>query len=77
MSSFDIQLLATALVSVLVLVVLIGAIGYGGWSVLQEVQRVQLAPTEQAPNVVAELDPLANVTVQPKPADPQIAAGAR
>ena len=62
-----------ALGSFAVLVALIGALGYGGWSVLQEVQRVQLAPTEQAPNVVAELDPLANVTVQPKPADPQIA----
>lgn len=44
--------------SLLVLVALIGAIGYGGWSVLQEVQRVQLAPVEQAPAVVAEVDPL-------------------
>jgi len=48
--------------SLLVLVALIGAIGYGGWSVLQEVQRVQLAPVEQAPLVVAEIDPLGNVT---------------
>ncbi|MDP2740710.1 MAG: DUF4115 domain-containing protein [Pseudorhodobacter sp.] len=47
--------------SLLVLVALIGAIGYGGWSVLQEVQRVQLAPIDQAPAVVAELDPLGNV----------------
>jgi len=47
--------------SLLVLVVLIGALGYGGWSVLQEVQRVQLAPIDQAPAVVAELDPLGNV----------------
>ncbi len=48
--------------SVLVLALLIGAIGYGGWSVLQEVQRVQLAPVDQAPAVVAEIDPLAGVT---------------
>lgn len=48
--------------SFLVLVALIGAIGYGGWSVLQEVQRVQLAPVDQAPAVVAEIDPLGNVT---------------
>lgn len=48
--------------SVLVLAALIGAIGYGGWSVLQEVQRVQLAPVDQAPAVVAEIDPLAGVT---------------
>lgn len=47
--------------SLAVLVALIGAIGYGGWSVLQEVQRVQLAPIDQAPAVVAELDPLGNV----------------
>ncbi|MCZ8153674.1 MAG: DUF4115 domain-containing protein [Rhodobacteraceae bacterium] len=47
--------------SVMVLAALIGAIGYGGWSVLQEVQRVQLAPVDQAPAVVAEIDPLAGV----------------
>lgn len=47
--------------SVAVLVALIAALGYGGWSVLQEVQRVQLAPVEQAPAVVAEIDPLGNV----------------
>lgn len=47
--------------SLLVLVALIGALGYGGWSVLQEVQRVQLAPVDQAPVVAAELDPLGNV----------------
>jgi cytoskeletal protein RodZ len=43
-----------------VLVALIGAIGYGGWSVLQEVQRVQLAPVDEAPTVVAQIDPLSN-----------------
>ena len=47
--------------SIIVLMLLIGAIGYGGWSVLQEVQRVQLAPVDQAPIVVAEIDPLGNV----------------
>jgi len=51
--------------SVLVLVALIGALGYGGWSVLQEVQRVQLAPVDQAPSVVAEVDPLAGVQAAP------------
>jgi cytoskeletal protein RodZ len=44
-----------------VLIALIGALGYGGWSVLQEVQRVQLAPVNEAPAVVAEIDPLGNV----------------
>lgn len=50
--------------SLAVLVALIGALGYGGWSVLQEVQRVQLAPVDQAPAVVAEIDPLGNVKTQ-------------
>jgi cytoskeletal protein RodZ len=50
-----------ALGSLAVLVALIGALGYGGYSVLQEVQRVQLSPVDQAPVVVAEIDPLAGV----------------
>ncbi len=47
-----------ALGSVTVLVALICGIGYGGWSVLQQVQQVQLTPVDQTPGVVAELDPL-------------------
>lgn len=50
-----------ALGSFAILIALVGALGYGGWSLLQEVQRVQLAPVNQAPVVVAEIDPLANV----------------
>ena len=47
--------------SVLVLIALIGGLGYGGWTVLQEVQRVTFAPVEQTPTVVTDLavDPLA------------------
>ena len=61
--------------SLAVLVALIAALGYGGWSVLQEVQRVQLAPVNEAPAVVAEIDPLGNVTgdaplVRSAPASP-------
>jgi hypothetical protein len=44
-----------------VLIALVLALGYGGWSLLQEVQRVQLAPVNQAPTVVSEIDPLGNV----------------
>lgn len=44
--------------SSLVLLGLIGLIGFGGYTVLQEVQRVQVAPVEQAPVVFADLDPL-------------------
>ena len=62
-----------ALGSFAVLVALIGALGYGGWSILQEVQRVQLAPVDQAPNVVAEIDPLGNVTPVPQDLPPKTA----
>ncbi len=48
-----------AIGSMMVLVALIGGIGYGGWTVLQEVQRVQFAPVEQAPGLAATVDPLA------------------
>ena len=44
--------------SLLVLAALVGAIGFGGWTVLREIQRVQLAPVEQTPVVLADLDPL-------------------
>ena len=61
-----------AIGSVAVLLALIGAIGYGGWSVLQEVQRVQLAPVDQAPSVMAQIDPLDGAGT----AAPQIVAAA-
>lgn len=47
--------------SSLVLVALISAIGFGGYSVLQEVQRVQVAPADQTPVVLSDLDPLDGV----------------
>lgn len=47
-----------AIGSVLVMVILACGLGYGGWSVLQEVQKVNLTPGDQAPGVVATLDPV-------------------
>lgn len=47
-----------AIGSAVVLIALIGGIGYGGWSVLKEVQRVTMAPVESAPDVLSDLDPL-------------------
>lgn len=44
--------------SILVLVALICGIGFGGWSVLKEVQQVQVAPVDQAPVVLSDLDPV-------------------
>ncbi len=52
------QIEPRAIGSVFVLVALIAGIGYGGWSVLKEVQQVQFAPVEQAPTVLSNLDPL-------------------
>lgn len=48
--------------SALVLLALIGGIGFGGWTVLNEIQRVQFAPVENTPDVLADLDPLATGT---------------
>jgi len=45
-----------AIGSSLVLLALISAIGYGAWSVLQEVQRVRFAPVNQTPGVIADVD---------------------
>lgn len=45
--------------SIAVLLCLIGGLGYGAWSVLQEVQRVQFAPVNQTPEVASNVDPLA------------------
>ncbi|MEP2922346.1 RodZ domain-containing protein [Sulfitobacter sp.] len=47
-----------AIGSSLVLIALIGAIGFGGWTVMKEVQRVQVAPVDQTPVVLSDLDPL-------------------
>jgi cytoskeletal protein RodZ len=47
-----------AIGSALVLLLLIGSIGFGGFNVLNEVQRVRLAPVENTPDVLADLDPL-------------------
>ncbi len=47
-----------AIGSFAVLIALVGAIGYGGWMVLDQVQQVKVAPVENTPDVLAELDPL-------------------
>lgn len=53
-----------AIGSSLVLIALISAIGFGGYSVLQEVQRVQVSPVDQTPVVMSDLDPLQGASVQ-------------
>jgi len=58
----------SAIGSAFVLIALIAGLGYGGWSVLNEVQRVQVAPSENTPDVLTDLDPLEGAT-RPKPED--------
>ncbi|MEO0863910.1 MAG: RodZ domain-containing protein, partial [Pseudomonadota bacterium] len=55
------QIEPRAVGSTLVLLGVIGAIAFGGYSVLQEVQRVQVAPVDQTPVVLSDLDPLSAV----------------
>jgi hypothetical protein len=47
-----------ALGSVSILVALIAGLGFAGWTVLQEVQRVHVAPADMIPNVVTDINPL-------------------
>lgn len=47
-----------AIGSVLVMAFLACGLGYGAWSVLQEVQKVNLTPGDQAPGIIASLDPV-------------------
>ncbi|MDD9977699.1 MAG: DUF4115 domain-containing protein [Boseongicola sp.] len=47
-----------AIGSVMILLLLVAGIGYGGWAVIQEVQKVRFTPVDQTPEVLAEIDPL-------------------
>lgn len=51
-----------AIGSLLVLVLLVVGLGYGGVSVLREVQKVSLSPIEEMPGIVAALDPTQEVS---------------
>ncbi|MDF1715482.1 MAG: DUF4115 domain-containing protein [Antarcticimicrobium sp.] len=65
------QIEPRALGSSLVLLALIGGIGYGGWTVLKEVQQVQVSPVEQVPVVLSDLDPLAGAVRPGATRDPE------
>ncbi|WP_170475291.1 helix-turn-helix domain-containing protein [Ruegeria arenilitoris] len=62
--SFVSQIEPRAIGSSLVLLAVIGGIGYGGWSVLNRIQQVQVSPVEQAPVVLTDLDPLDAASIQ-------------
>ncbi|MFD1882476.1 RodZ domain-containing protein [Paracoccus pacificus] len=44
--------------SVLVLVTVLAGLAYGGWSVLQQIQQVNVTPGEHGPGAIAALDPV-------------------
>lgn len=45
----------SGIASLMVLMLLIGGLGFGGWTVLQDIQRVEFAPVNQTPGVVADV----------------------
>lgn len=55
--------------SFVVLIALITGLGYGGWSILKEVQQVQVVPVEQSPVVLADIDPLNGIAQGRAPAE--------
>lgn len=55
---------ARAIGSIAILLTLITGIGYGGWSVLKEIQQVNFTPSDATPFALAELDPLVKIQEQ-------------
>jgi cytoskeletal protein RodZ len=55
--SFWSEIEPRAVGAIFVLMALIGGLAYGGYAVLQEVQRVTLTPGDDMPGIVTELDP--------------------
>lgn len=53
---------ASGVASVVVLAGLIGGLGFGGWSILQEIQRVEFAPVESTPGVTTTVTVLGGGT---------------
>ena len=54
-----------AIGSLMVLLLLVCGLGFGGWAVLQEVQKVSLGPVEDTPGVIATLDPAQEIGEAP------------
>lgn len=50
----------SAIGSLLVLIALVSGLSYGGWRVLQEVQRVQFAPVNETPGVASNISVLSD-----------------
>jgi hypothetical protein len=66
----------SAIGSLMVRVALVGGLGYGGWTVLQNIQRVRFAPVDELPQALAEVAPL-EAPDQPVLAEPVLTELAR
>jgi len=65
----------SAIGSLMVLVTLVVGLGYGGWWVLQEVQRVQFAPVNETPGVASNVSVLSEGVANADP-NPEFGATA-
>ncbi len=63
-----------ALGSVLVLAMLLSALGYGGWAVFREIQKVQFVPVDQTPGIATDVDILGPATETAEPGTDYAAA---
>lgn len=64
----------SGVLSLLILVVLIGGLVYGGMAVLKEVQRVQFAPVNKTPSVIQSVSTFSNTDSTPNNGTLEIAA---
>ena len=55
----------SGIASVVVLLALIMGLGYGGWTLLQDIQRVEFAPVDQPPGLNAAVDTIAPPASEP------------
>ncbi len=52
----------SGIASAFVLTALIGGLGFGGWMLVNDIQRVEFAPIDQTPSTTASVDNLADVS---------------
>lgn len=62
--NIDVRAMLGGAMSLLVMAGLLGGVGYGGWRVLQEVQRVELAPIAQTPTVASDIVVLSELSIE-------------
>ncbi|MCF6443655.1 helix-turn-helix domain-containing protein [Nereida sp. MMG025] len=68
------QIEAGAIGSIAVMIALVAGLGYGAYSIVQEVQQVEFTPVDQTPVVAASVDPLATSPVAPSLNGPEMAS---